>query len=138
MGFNRALIQSPGVPTPASPGSGFLANILADVVLADANQTITVAQMQRGAVQYQSFTAGRNLTTPTGAQITAAFSEMNVGDAIAFFVSISSAFAGTWVAGDATVVLAGKTTTPASGLSVVNCLRSADVAGVRQYSWRVL
>lgn len=138
MAYNRALVQSPGTPFPAGVGAGFLANVLPAAVATDANATITVAQMQAGVVQYTGFTAGRNLTTPTGAQLTAAFPEMSVGDSQVFMVSIVPAFAGTWVAGDANVVLAGRATTPASSSTMVVCTRTDDVASVRRYSWRVL
>ncbi len=138
MGYNRVLLHSPGLPTPASVGAGLLSNMFITEVAADSNQTITVSQIQSGGVNFTGFSAGRTLTTPTGGQLTAAFPEMNVGDSIAFIVSIQDAFAGTWAAGDASVVLAGRATTPASSFSIVNVTRIADVSGVRTYSWRVL
>lgn len=138
MGFNRGLIQSPGVPTPALSGSGILANVSIDAPATDANVTITTAMMQRGGVQFTGFTAGRNITTPTGAQITAAFPEMDVGDGFIFIISIQTAFAGTYVAGDANVTLSGRATTPASSFSIIAITRLPDSAGVRQYRWRVL
>jgi len=138
MGYNRALLQSPGMPTPAGVGSGFVSNIFPTAIAADANQTITVGQLQAGAVQFTGFTAGRTLTTPTGAALTAAFPEMNIGDTLAMIVSIVPAFAGTWVAGDATVVLAGRSTTPASSYSIVLVTRTADSGANRTYSWRVM
>jgi hypothetical protein len=138
MGYNRALVQTPGLPAPAGIGAGMLCNLSISEVTSDTNQTITVEQIQRGGVNYTGFTAGRNLTTPTHTLLTAAFPEMNVGDAIAFIVSIQDAFAGTWVAGDANVVLAGRATTPASSWSLVNVTRGFDSGGNRTYSWRVL
>lgn len=138
MGFNRALIQTPGLPVAARQGAGLLCNLLPVVISADANQTITPAMMQAGLLQLTGFTAGRNLTTPTGAVITAAFPEMDVGDALAFFVSITTAFAGTWVAGDANVVLAGRATVLANSFQLVNVTRTADSGGNRTYSWRAL
>lgn len=138
MPYNRALIQTPGTPSAARAGAGLLMNIVPEAIAADANQIITVAQMQRGAAQFTGFSAGRNLTTPTGALITAAFPEMDIGDSLSMLVSITTAFAGTYVAGDANVVLAGRTTTPANTYSVVIVSRIADVAAVRRYEWRVL
>lgn len=138
MGYNRALIQSPGTPFPAGVGAGFLANMNIQEITADANATITVAQMQAGGVNYTGFSVGRNITTPTHTLITATFPEMNIGDSISFLVSIQDAFAGTWVAGDANVVLAGRATTPASSFSIVVCTRAADSGANRTYSWRVM
>ncbi|MFZ1301764.1 MAG: hypothetical protein WAQ27_04310 [Candidatus Microsaccharimonas sp.] len=138
MGFNRALLQSPGMPFAARQGAGLLANLNIEEITADAAATITVAQIQRGGVNFTGFTAGRNLTTPTHTLLTAAFPEMDIGDSIAFFVSIQDAFAGTWVAGDANVVLAGRATTPASSWSLVNVTRTADSGANRTYLWRVM
>ncbi len=138
MGYNRALVQTPGLPTPAGIGAGLLCNLSIQEVTTDTNQTITVGQMQGGGVNFTGFSAGRNLTTPTHTALTAAFPEMNIGDALAFFVSIQDAFAGTWVAGDANVVLAGRATTPASSWSLVNVTRTADSGANRTYSWRVM
>lgn len=138
MGYNRALIQSPGLPAPAGVGAGLLANLSIQEVTTDTAQTITVGQMQAGGVNYTGFSAGRNITTPTHTLLTAAFPEMNIGDSISFLVSIQDAFAGTWVAGDANVVLAGRATTPASSWSWVVCTRTADSGANRTYSWRVM
>jgi hypothetical protein len=138
MSYNRALVQTPGLPFPAGVGTGMLSNLSIQEITTDANQTITVGQMQGGGVNYTGFSAGRNITTPTHTAITAAFPEMNIGDSLAFYVSIQDAFAGTWVAGDANVVLAGRATTPASSFSVVNVTRTADSGANRTYLWRVL
>lgn len=138
MGFNRALIQSPGTPVAARQGAGLLFNILPIVSAADANQTLNVAMMQSGLVQFTGFTAGRNLTTPTGALISAAFPEMDIGDSLSFIVSITTGFAGTWVAGDATVTLAGRATVLANSFQIVVVTRTADSGANRTYSWRAL
>src|SRR5262245_904819 len=78
-------------------------------IAADANDTLTVDKIARRFVQYTGFSAGRNLTTDTAANIIAAFPEMDIGDTITLIVSCVAAFAGTYVAG-ANVTLAGRAT----------------------------
>lgn len=119
--FNRVLLANAGnsLPVKAGPASGLQSNIQVSVVTTDANQTLTIAQMAGGAVNYTGFSAGRNITTPTAAQILAAAPDMDINDSFSFIVSIQDAFAGTWVAGDANVTLAGRATTPASSWSWV-------------------
>jgi hypothetical protein len=84
-------------------------------------------------LQYTAFSAGRNLTTDTAANIIAAFPELNVGESIVIAVSCVAAFAGTWVAG-AGVTLAGRATTPASSYSLVVITKT----GAATVGWRVL
>ncbi len=119
--FKRARITSKGaeLPQAAAAGSGLMSNIAIFETAADANQTLTIAQMSGGAILYTGFSAGRNLTTPTAALILAAAPDMDIGDSFSFLVSIQDAFAGTWVAGDGNVTLAGRATTPASSWSYV-------------------
>jgi hypothetical protein len=138
MGYNRALIQSPGLPIPAPAASGMLGNVTINERTEDTNVTIVTSEMQRGGVNFTGFSAGRNITTPTGAQITAAFPEMDVGDGFMFMVSIQDAFAGTYVAGDANVLLSGRATTPASSWSMIVVTRLPDSGANRQYRWRVM
>lgn len=138
MTYFKPLLQTPGLAIPAPAFSGMLGNVSINERSEDTNVNILVQEMQRGGVQFIGFTAGRNLTTPTGAQITQAYAEMDVGDGFMFMVSIRPAFAGTWVAGDANVILSGRATTPASSSTPVVVTRLPDSAGVRQYRWRVL
>lgn len=122
-----------GLPAPARQGDGFVEFLDTTVVATDSNITLTVADMSPGVIQYTGFTAGRNLTTPTAALILAAAPDMDIGDTFTFLVSITVAFAGTWVAGTG-VTLAGRATTPASSstLIVVKKLSSTTV------EWRVM
>jgi len=99
----------------------------------DAVDTVTVDKIHAGVVQYTAFSAGRNLTTDTAANIIAAFPEMDIGDSIMFCVSLQAAFAGTWVAGTG-VTLAGRPTTPASSFSLV-VIKKLTATTVE---WRVL
>lgn len=134
MGYKR-LQYKDGISPVATGGlgAGLVAHISPQFVAADANQTITVAQMAAGAVQFTGFTAGRNLTVPTAAVLGAAFPEMDIGDSLTFLVSIVPAFAGTWQAA-AGVTLRGRATTPASSYSVVLCVKT----GAATYDWVVL
>jgi hypothetical protein len=99
----------------------------------DAADTVTVEKINAGILQYTAFSAGRNLTTDTAANIIAAFPELNVGESIVIAVSCVAAFAGTWVAG-AGVTLAGRATTPASSYSLVVITKT----GAATVGWRVL
>jgi hypothetical protein len=101
-------------------------------VTADANDTLTVEKIARRFVQYTGFTAGRNLTTDTAANIIAAFPEMDIGDGITMVVSVVPAFAGTYVAGTG-VTLAGRATTPASSWSLITITKT----GAATVEWRV-
>lgn len=131
--FKRALTYaSNGVPQPMRAGDGLLGNIRIETISADAAATLTVAQIAGGMVQFTGFTAGRNITTPTAALILAANPGMDVGDSFSFIVSITPAFAGTWVAGTG-VTLAGRATTPASSWSVVTVTKT----GAAAVTWNV-
>lgn len=121
------------VPGKSSVGTGMFANLAPVVKTTDANYTLPVAEMAGGCVVFTSFTAGRNLTTPTAAQILAAASDMDVGDSFTFIVSSIAAFAATWVAGTG-VTLAGRATTPASSFSLI-VVEKTGAAAVR---WTVL
>ena len=134
MGFKRVIVQDGGsVPGKMGIASGMLANIHPVEVTADANQTITIAQISAGAVFFTGFSAGRTLTVPTAAQLVAAFGDMDTGDSITMLVSIQDAFAGTWTAA-AGVTLRGRATTPASSWSAVVIVRT----GAATFDWIVL
>lgn len=132
--FNRVQATSrAGLPEVGRAGQGFLGNLFATIVAADANATLTVAQMSGGLIQYTGFTAGRTLTVPTAALILAAAPDMDIGDSFSFLVSIVPAFAGTWVTA-AGVTLQGRATTPASSFSIVTVTRT----GAAAVTWNVL
>lgn len=119
MGFLRVQVSNASnTLRPSRQGDGITAAISVEEVTADANATLTVAQISKGAILYTGFSAGRTLTTPTAALILAAFPSMDIGDSYSFIVSIQDAFAGTWVAGTG-VTLGGRATTPASSFSWV-------------------
>lgn len=114
MGFKRAILQDSGLMRNSRAGDGWVVGGV-DLILvtADANDTVTATKIAAGAIQYTGFTAGRNLTIDTAANLAAAFPEMDIGDILVFKVSVVPAFAGTWVAA-AGVTLAGRATCPAS------------------------
>jgi hypothetical protein len=117
---------------PSRPGDSIL-QPNATIVTADAIDTITAAKVASRVVQYTAFTAGRNLTTDTAANILAAFPDLDIGDQILFIVSCVAAFAGTYVAGTG-VTLAGRATTPASSFSIIVITKT----GAAAIEWRVL
>ena len=118
MAFTRPNVFDGGLQRPARSGDGLLSALLLNVVTADAAATLDVNMIAGGAVRFSGLTAGRNFTTDTAANIIAANPGMDIGDSIAMIVSISTAFAGTLVAG-AGVTLAGKATVVASGLAII-------------------
>lgn len=114
MSFLRGIVQDGGLMRTARGGDGLLSAAIITTVAADAADTLTVAKITTGIVQYTGFTLGRVLTTDTAANIIAAFPYMDVGDCYLFKVSVTTANAGTFAAGVG-VTLAGKPTVPASG-----------------------
>lgn len=114
-------------------GSGVFSSRKVVVYATDAAKTILVSDIASGILQITGLTAGANLTTPTAAAILAAFPEMNIGESIEFEVSITTAFAGTWVAGT-TVTLAGRATTAASTKSLIMITKTSATA----VTWNVI
>jgi hypothetical protein len=134
--FNRAVLTdglNGGLPKRASPGDGFMSNVICAVNLAAGAAILTVAEIAGGAVQFTALAAGANLTTPAAAAILAAAPDMNVGDAFCFKISVVPAFVYTFVAG-AGVTLLGRATIPSGGTVDVVVTRT----GPATVSWRVL
>lgn len=127
MGFKRPILQDGALSRNARVGDGWFFEPDITLITADANDTVTVSKMAAGCIQYTAFSAGRNLTTDTAANITAAFPEMDIGDILTFKVSCVAAFAGTWVAGTG-VTLAGRATCPASSSQEVLLKKTAAAA----------
>lgn len=112
MGYKRLLIQDQGLVRNARVGDTEQNPVITSIS-ADAIDTLTVARIAGGVLQYTGFTAGRVLTTDTAANILAAYPEMDIGDAYLFKISVTTAFAGTFSAGTG-VTLKGKPTVPAN------------------------
>ena len=100
----------------AAAGSGEISNIAVRTIATDANTVLTVADMAGGAVLYTGFTAGHTITTPTAALILDSAPDMDIGDSFSLTLSVTPAFAGTYVAGTG-VTLAGKPTLQAASSS---------------------
>lgn len=131
--FNRPEVYEKGMERQARVGDGFMAMPLINTVSADANATLTVAQVLNGILMYTGFTAGRTLTTPTAQSLIDAMPDMDIGDTYYFQVSITQAFAGTWAAGTG-VTLAGRATTPASTMTGIVIERT----GTSTIKWTVV
>lgn len=118
--FKRPDISCAGQELTArgSQGMGEVSNIAVRTIATDANVTLAVTDMAGGAVLFTGFTAGRNITTPTAAQILASAPDMDIGDSFSLTLSVSVAFAGTYAAGTG-VTLAGRTTLPASSSAYI-------------------
>lgn len=131
--FVRACVVEKGMERHARVGEGYLGMPRLATVSADAAYTITIPDLLGGAIQFTGLTAGRNFTTPTAADILAAMPDMDIGDTYVFKVSITTAFAGTWVAGT-TVTLAGRATTPANTMTEIIVEKTSATA----VKWTVL
>ena len=133
MGAVRAIVQDNGLSRNARVGDGLISHPAVTVVTADANDTVTVDKIAGGVIQYTGFSAGRNLTTDTAANIIAAFPNLDIGDTLELIVSITTAFAGTWVAGSG-VTLAGRATVVANTQQTVIITKT----GAATVGWRAL
>ena len=131
MGFKRIIIQDQGLSRNMRAGDNW-DNPVISTVTADANATITAAQVAGGVIIYTGFTAGRTLTVDTGANFAAAFPEMDIGDSIGFTVAVIPAFAGTFAAATG-VTLVGRTAAPAYA---VTCYLTRT--GAATFNWTVL
>ena len=129
----RALVQDVGGLMRAARNGDTILNPVITTVTADAADTLTVAKIAGGVVQYTGFSAGRVLTTDTAANILAAYPALDVGDSIHLVVSVTPAFAGTYAAG-AGVTLAGRATTPASSYSLIYITKTSATT----VTWTVL
>jgi hypothetical protein len=110
------MIQDGGLARNSRAGDNPLSSRSLVTSAADANATLTVATIAGGLVQFTGFTAGRNLTMDTAANILAANPWMDIGDSFEVDISITAAFAGTYVTA-AGVTLAGRATALASSIS---------------------
>lgn len=132
MTYKRLMIQEAGMVRTSRQGDT-VENPVITTVTADANDTITVAKIAGGVIQYTGFTVGRTLTTDTAAAILAGHPEMDVGDSVFIVVSIVPALAGTFAAGVG-VTLAGRPTCPAASSVDVYITRT----GPATLTWTVL
>lgn len=117
MTAQRTLVQdNGGLSRNSRAGDNPLSSRLLTSIATDANATLTAAILAGGLVQFTGFTAGRNLTLDTAVNILAANPWMDIGDTFEVDISITPAFAGTYVTA-AGVTLAGRATALASSIS---------------------
>jgi uncharacterized membrane protein (DUF441 family) len=133
--FKRVLhtAMNQGIPVRSGVGTGIFSNVRIATKTEDAAYTLTVDDMAGGVVQFTSLSAGRVVTTPTAADILAAATDMDVGDAFQIVVSAVAAFAITWAAGTG-VTLAGRATTPASSSTSIFVRKTSSTT----VTWTVL
>lgn len=88
--FNRRLIREDGMTREAHAGDGMGANFAPHAYAAEADATITVAQLSGGLI-FQGTTLSSDVvyTLPTSALIAAACPDMNTGDSLSFIVTNS-------------------------------------------------
>ena len=135
MPFIRPFISNGGgLPRYARQGDGFLTFLAPAIIAADANATLTSAQVTgSGAIQFTGWTAARVITTPTAAQIIADNSEMDIGDSFILMISVVAAFNATFTAGGG-VSLSGRPSILGSTAATVVITRT----GAATLDWRVL
>ena len=132
MGFKRIILQDAGLSRNMRAGDNW-DNPVISTVSADANATVSAAQVAGGVIQYTGFSAGRTLTTDTAANFLAAFPEMDIGDALGFTISVVPAFAGTFAAGTG-VTLAGRATVPAASAVTIYLIKTSATT----VTWNVM
>jgi hypothetical protein len=107
------MVNEGGLQRQGGGGDLAVEMCIPQVITADAVDTILAAEIANGVIVYTSFSAGRNLTTDTAANILALYPQLNVGESLQVDISSTAAFAGTFVAGVG-VTLKGRATVPAS------------------------
>lgn len=90
--FVRPLVREGGMTRPMNAGDGLAANVNPKAYAAEADATITVAELSGGLIhQGTTLTSDVVYTLPTAALLAAGegFDDMNVGDAFSFIVTNS-------------------------------------------------
>lgn len=95
MSFHRASIDKGGrISEPSRAGAGFTANVIALLLVAETDETITMAELSGGMiVQGTTLTSDVTYTLPTSVLVEAQWSEMDVGDTYVFCVTNAQAAA---------------------------------------------
>lgn len=93
MGFKRVSTSDAGFPAqPLRCGDGLISNFKIKAFAAEADATLTVAEVSGGLIfQGTTLTSDVVYTLPTAALILAAFTNMDVGDCYSFVVTNSQA-----------------------------------------------
>lgn len=90
--FVRPLVREGGMTRPMNAGDGLAANVNPKAYAAEADATITVAELSGGLIhQGTTLTSDVVYTLPTAALLAVGegFDDMNVGDAFSFIVTNS-------------------------------------------------
>lgn len=123
-GARRIVQDQGGLNRPMTGGDIEVYDALPKIDATNADLTLTISDIARGVISFSSFSAARNVTTPTAAAIIAAVPNLNIGESICVDLAVSVAFAGTFVAG-AGVTLKGKAAIPASGRVTVYIVKTS-------------
>ena len=93
--FKRVLLSETGrMPRPMRGGDGWVANVAPTNFNAEADATLTLAQLSGGSIlQGLTLTSDVTYTLPTAAAILAAAPEMDIGDSLSFYVGNNQAAA---------------------------------------------
>jgi hypothetical protein len=130
--FARPLINdASGLTRIARQGDGCFSQLNPSALSADANTTIAVSDLAGGLILRSGLTAGRTDTSPTAALLTAAFTNMDVGDSFEVTISNQSGF---------TETLAGGVGVTASGNLLVLTLTAKRVLFIKDSAaaWRMI
>lgn len=85
--FSRPLVRQGGMIREMRAGDGVAANLSRTHLTLDSNQTLSVAMIAGGLISREGLSANRTDTTPTAAELIAAFPEMDIGDTLVVIVS---------------------------------------------------
>lgn len=113
MGLKRAMIRDGGLSRDARSGDGYFGAPRIGTNANAGNQTITISQIAGGVALFTGAAGAVAYTTPTAAQIIAAFPELDIGDTMTFKLTNTAAQTATITAGT-DITLAGFTTVNAA------------------------
>lgn len=110
--FNRALVRQDGMIREMRAGDGLAANYAPYDLTTDANVALTAGMIASGLILRDNMTANRTDTTPTGAELAAAFSGMDIGDTFSFKVLCLDIIQSVILVGGTGVTVRGIATVP--------------------------
>lgn len=118
--FVRACVYpTAGIEREAHAGDGWLANPRVTTDATAGNRTLTVEGMLGGAIVMTGAAGAVAYTYPTGAQIAAAFPEMDIGDSYVFTVTNTAAQTATLTTAASGTTLSGLVTANAATRTVI-------------------
>ena len=115
--FVRPCVYDASMERQARVGEGFMAMPLVSTNSAAGNQTISLSQIAGGVARFTGAAGAVTYTTPTAADLAAAFPTMDIGDTYVFSIVNTAAQTATIAGGtDVTAVAGLLTLNAASGL----------------------